>query len=704
MKDGAWQLYPVPELAAACRARPEGEIPLCPIRQNVVLCLLPERLAEVNAESAGNLRLQTLREAGQTKIGQFTAMTIGAGDELWVVGENGVAQVAGPQRSLSAASEWRESIPPEALRLHNLRRPEPDESGLTLVADAAEEGRRMQVHFDGAHWEARALGAANIQFAWRGPDNTSWAAASNALYRWRGGELETVTNLSPRVYLDAGVDWRGTFWLATSEGLVRFTPALWRAPEAGAKVNAAVQRLAEGELVTDVAGQLITFDSDPASRAVLAIADGRRVFSRRLGLLRDGRVCFEIVPVDGPRASRRLETGDGTNFQALPFLPPDTGNDGDFSCLLETQTGDVWLGGTFGTAWLHDRWTVFPSSDSTAPQGVCHLVELPNGRIWSASREKIWGFDGKNWSIVRSGMNHINAMIPARDGSVWVGGQGGVARFFRGNWIQNGAEEGWSGGAIGALCEDQRGGIWAVGDKGLERFHPEADSDPPRTLLQPMREKEKNIPEEGVMVVSFGGGDKWQMTAAGRLLYSHRLDEGEWSPFTEATSVTFSDLAPGKHYFQARAMDRAGNVDPDPAHLEFAVVLPWYQESRLVLIASAGTAAAVFFAWLAYKRHRQLVLSYAQVEKQVAERTRELGLANQELLQSQKMRALGTLAAGIAHDFNNILSIIKGSTQIIEDNLDNPAKIRTRADRIKTVVDQGVRRGAGHARLQPRVG
>ena len=286
-------------------------------------------------------------------------------------------------------------------------------------------------------------------------------------------------------------------------------------------------------------------------------------------------------------------------------------------------------------------------------------------------------------------MNHINAMIPARDGSVWVGGQGGVARFFRGNWIQNGAEEGWSGGAIGALCEDQRGGIWAVGDKGLERFHPEADSNPPRTLLQPMREKEKNIPEEGVMVVSFGGGDKWQMTAAGRLLYSHRLDEGEWSPFTEATSVTFSDLAPGKHYFQARAMDRAGNVDPDPAHLEFAVVLPWYQESRLVLIASAGTAAAVFFAWLAYKRHRQLVLSYAQVEKQVAERTRELGLANQELLQSQKMRALGTLAAGIAHDFNNILSIIKGSTQIIEDNLDNPAKIRTRADRIKTVVDQG---------------
>jgi len=53
------------------------------------------------------------------------------------------------------------------------------------------------------------------------------------------------------------------------------------------------------------------------------------------------------------------------------------------------------------------------------------------------------------------------------------------------------------------------------------------------------------------------------------------------------------------------------------------------------------------------------------------------------------MNALGTLAAGIAHDFNNILSIIKGSAQLIEENPDNPQKIRTRVDRIKTVVEQG---------------
>ena len=119
------------------------------------------------------------------------------------------------------------------------------------------------------------------------------------------------------------------------------------------------------------------------------------------------------------------------------------------------------------------------------------------------------------------------------------------------------------------------------------------------------------------------------------------------------------------------------------------MVLPWYKESRLVLIAVAGLAVALFFAGLAFNRHRQLLRSYAEVEQKVAERTQELEIANRELLHSQKMNALGTLAAGIAHDFNNILSIIKGSAQIIEDNLDNPEKIRTRVDRIKTVVEQG---------------
>jgi signal transduction histidine kinase len=136
-------------------------------------------------------------------------------------------------------------------------------------------------------------------------------------------------------------------------------------------------------------------------------------------------------------------------------------------------------------------------------------------------------------------------------------------------------------------------------------------------------------------------------------------------------------------------MDRNGNIETTPARMTFSISLPWYEETRLLLISLVGLATALFFAALAFNRHRKLLRSYAEVERKVAERTRELEITSRELVHSQKMNALGTLAAGIAHDFNNILSIIKGSAQIIEDNVANSEKVRIRVDRIKTVVEQG---------------
>jgi PAS domain S-box-containing protein len=87
-----------------------------------------------------------------------------------------------------------------------------------------------------------------------------------------------------------------------------------------------------------------------------------------------------------------------------------------------------------------------------------------------------------------------------------------------------------------------------------------------------------------------------------------------------------------------------------------------------------------------------LARSREQLEQAVAERTRQLMTAEEQLRQAQKMEAVGQLTGGIAHDFNNMLAVVIGALDLMERRIDQGS---TDVKRYILAARDGASRAAG---------
>lgn len=69
------------------------------------------------------------------------------------------------------------------------------------------------------------------------------------------------------------------------------------------------------------------------------------------------------------------------------------------------------------------------------------------------------------------------------------------------------------------------------------------------------------------------------------------------------------------------------------------------------------------------RAEESLKVAWFEVERNVAQRTKELAIANERLVQNEKLASIGQLAAGVAHEINNPIGYIFSNFGMLEEYL-----------------------------------
>ena len=259
-----------------------------------------------------------------------------------------------------------------------------------------------------------------------------------------------------------------------------------------------------------------------------------------------------------------------------------------------------------------------------------HIQE--NGNLWFCNwGEGIRFFDGNNWHSFSENeglsSNYVSNLLILDPGNAFALTARGLDRFHNGRWDKvNGGPEfnGIREGSTLKLSSD--GFVWVSLAYRAWYFRQESrlsltkhfkclrfktNDLAPKTFVAFENTGDKY---SNSIYLTWSGRDPWAETPAKDLVFSHQIDQEEWSPFSLEKSKYISKLEPGNHTFKVKARDQDGNIDPNPAVLSISIFAPFWQSAWFIalIIVTPITVIGLIFLLLAQRLRHMAELDRAR--------------------------------------------------------------------------------------------